>query len=130
MFSEIQTKVLVRETSTGYPYLTWTEDDLQNEFNEEVYGVAEIAAGAGPTAINLGSIAKGKLMFIDVVEDTTNGREEISVHINGDSNDAWNGTMFAYEADDTTGIVSIHITNNGSNSVRYRYYVAGDLVSS
>jgi len=128
-FSEIQLKVLSRSTATGYPSLSWTQDDLQDEFNEEVYGVNEIAAGAGPTEISLGSIAKGKLVYIEVVEDETNGRESLEIRINGSGNDAWTGTTFAYEADDTTGVTSIHLTNNNSNSVKYRYFIAGDIVS-
>ena len=124
-YSDIQVQVTSRETATGYPTISWLENDLQTNCAEEVYGVNEIAAGAGPTAISLGSIAKGRLVYIDVIDDTTNGREPLDVMINGSGNDPWIGTMFAYEADSTTGVTSIHITNSGSNSIKYRFYVAG-----
>jgi len=128
-FSDIQVQIQSRETSTSYPTLSWLENDLQTECNEEVYGVGVIEDGAGPTAISLGSIAKGRFLFIDVVEDTTNGREPLDVMINGSGNDPITGTMIAYEADSTTGITSVHITNNNTNDVKYRYYISGDVVT-
>ena len=126
MYIDLQVKTITRETATGYPVSSYSVEETQN-CNESIEGVLEIAAGAGPTEINIGSIAKGRFFFLNVIEDETNGREPLEVRINGSANDAWVGTLMAYEADTTTGITSIYVTNAGSNSIKYRYLVGGDV---
>jgi hypothetical protein len=125
-FSDMKIEINSRETATSYPTLSWLENDLQTSCAEEIYGVNEIVKASGPTALSLGTIAKVRFVFISVIEDTVNGREPLSVMINGASNDAWKGTTFAYEADVTTGVTSIHLSNaSTTNAVKYRFYLAG-----
>jgi len=128
-FNEIQVQVSSRETATAIPDMVYLVNDLQVECNESTgLQTQVIEGGVGPTLLSQGSIAKGRNFFLIVIEDDTNGKEELNVMINGASNDAWAGTMFAYEADTTTGIVSVHITNAGSNSIKFKWMIAGDVV--
>ncbi len=128
IYVDTQIKLTERESATDYPLLskTWLDFDW---VIEESTGLAlfKILTGAGPTTLDMGSIAKGRILVLVVEEDETNGREPLEIRINGSGNDAWTGLTYVYEADATTGITSVHVTNPGSNTVTYRWYIAGDI---
>lgn len=128
-FSDLQVKISSRETATSYYDMSFTVNNLQTECNEETgLNTQVIEAGVGPTLLSQGSIAKGLFFFLYVEDDDINGREPLEIRINGSDNDAITGTLIAYEADTTSGITTVHVTNPGSNSVKFRYWIAGDAV--
>ena len=125
-YVDIQCKLTERESATDYPSLTKTWKDFDFEM-EESTGLSTyvIAGGVGPTALSLGSIVKGRLLVLFVEKDETNGFEPLSVLINGSA--TLLGTSFVLEFDETTGLTSVSVTNPGTNSISFQYYVGGDI---
>lgn len=125
-YVDTQIKLTERETATGYPQVTKTWKDF-DWVMEEVTGLSlqNIAAGVGPTALSMGSIAKGRLLILVVEANDDGDREPLAVLINGVA--TWTGLSYLYEADETTGITAVSVTNPGANAINFRYYIGGDI---
>ena len=96
--------------------------DIENTCEERVSGVQEIAASTGPTEISLGSVDKGKVLVFYAPSALT-------VHLNGSGVDSFTGTFAVIEFDSTTGLTSLHVTNDNSSAVTFEYTVVGDVSS-
>lgn len=128
MYSEIQFKLVRRETATGYPVMAEAITGLQQNCEEETgWAIFEIAGASGPTELPIGSIDKGKFLLLSVQENDSSVREPVSIHLNGSANVSGTGLNFGIEFDDTTGLTSLHITNANTDVVKVKYYVGGDV---
>lgn len=129
-YSEIQFEVKSRGTATGYPEVSRLVNGLQQNCNEETgLNTQVIAAGVGPTQLSQGSIAKGRFLFVEVLEDADGLREAIDIHVNASDADPVTVLTAGIEMDATTGLTGIWVTNNNANSVKFKWYISGDVTA-
>lgn len=123
IYSDIKVQYGERADATS-SYNVLKRFDLENDC-EEGTGLArfKIGASTGPEEVSLGSVDKGKVLLF-VAESA------LTVHINGSGNTSFTGTFGLIELDDTTGLTSLHVTNDNSSAVYYRVAVVGDVASS
>ena len=129
-FVDVKVTYKERPTATGYPGTSEIISGLITECEDSTnWNTSTYASGVALAELSLGTISKGRFLVVNVVEDTANGREPVEIRLNGSGNDAWKGTLFVHEADSTTGITSVHISNTGSNSITINWAIAGDVAS-
>lgn len=110
-----------RRTATGSAVLREIYNSFADEYGEETgLNTLVIPDATVALAIGMGTITKGKLLF--VYSD-----EPITLHINGAGIDSALGTLFLHIADETTGITSIHISNASGSPATVEILIAGDV---
>lgn len=117
---EPQIMLTRRLTAAGAATLREIYNSFADEYDEET-GLSTLVIPDATAAleISMGTIAKGKLIF--VYSD-----EPVTLHINGAGIDSALGTLFLHIADETTGITSIHVSNASGNSATVEILIAGD----
>jgi hypothetical protein len=117
------TALVVERPDADSRYTKRDQYDLENTCEESVSGVQVIDASTGPIEISLGSVDKGKVLIFSA-------DSALTLHINDSGVDSFTGTFAVIEFDDTTGLTSLHVTNDNSSAVTYEYSVVGDVSSS
>ena len=121
----VEPEVLItsRTTSTASPDLWKLYSAFSDEY-DEVIGINTqvFADGTADEIVSLGTISIGKLIMFK-------SDEEISLKLNGGSEDTPLFTFLLMISDETTGISGITLSNDSGSTATVEYLIAGDVSS-